>query len=233
MAGLGVAAVAGTAMGAGDSIPRSELGWDAQKKEYTLPPLPYAYDALEPHIDEQTMRLHHDKHHAGYVRGLNRALAALAGIRSGEVDASLIKHWSRELSFHGSGHVNHLLFWAGMAPAGEGGGGEPTGALAEAIARDFGSFQAFTAQFQAAAGAVEGSGWAWLVHEPLADRLMVIQMEKHQDLTVSGVNPILGIDVWEHAYYLRYQNRRKAYVKAFSNVINWTRADDLLARSRA
>jgi Fe-Mn family superoxide dismutase len=127
------------------------------------------------------------------------------------------------VSFHGGGHINHSIFWAIMAPAGGGGGGEPTGSLAAAIARDFGSFGAFTTQFQGAANAVEGSGWAWLVHEPASDRLMVIQGEKQQDLMLTGSTPLMGVDVWEHAYYLRYQNRRVDYVKAFMNVINWSR----------
>ncbi len=210
----------------------AELGWDAAKREYTLPPLPYAYDALEPHLDAATMEIHHSKHHAGYVKGLNNALAKLAEIRAGAGDASLIKHWSRELSFHGSGHVNHSLFWTVMAPTAQGAGGEPGGPLATAIARDFGSFAAFVTHFNAAANAVEGSGWAWLVHEPTADQLMVIQGEKQQDLMLTGVTPLLGVDVWEHAYYLRYQNRRADYVKAFMNVINWKRVAENFASAR-
>lgn len=198
-----------------------ELGWDAAKGEYTLPKLAYAYDALEPHLDAQTMEIHHSKHHAAYVKGLNTALSKLAEIRAGTGDAALIKHWSREVSFHGGGHINHSIFWAIMAPGGK--GGQPTGALADAITRDFGSVDAFSTHFQAAANAVEGSGWAWLVHEPTSDRLMVIQGEKQQDMMLTGSTPLLGVDVWEHAYYLRYQNRRADYVKAFMNVINWNR----------
>lgn len=199
-----------------------ELGWDSQTGEYTLPKLPYAYDALEPHLDTQTMEIHHSRHHAGYVRGLNTALAKLAEIRSGSGDASLIKHWSREVSFHGAGHINHSMFWITMAPAAAA-PEAPEGPLADAIARDFGSFAAFSTQFQAAANAVEGSGWAWLVHEPTADRLLVIQGEKQQDMMLTGVTPLLGVDVWEHAYYLRYQNRRADYVNAFMKVVNWRR----------
>ncbi|USN98745.1 MAG: superoxide dismutase [Phycisphaeraceae bacterium] len=199
----------------------AELGWNAESGEYDLPPLPYGYDALEPSIDEQTMRIHHDKHHAGYVKGLNKAVTELRKIREGQGDLGLIKHWSRELSFHGSGHVNHSLFWAGMAPAGQGGGGYPEGELAKRIDRDFGTFEQFVGQFKAAANAVEGSGWGWLVHDPMSGHLHVLQAEKHQNLTMTGVTPLLGVDVWEHAYYLKYQNRRGDYLDAFMNVVNW------------
>lgn len=231
MGGFGAAAIAqptatlasASSASARRLLSQSELGWDEAKGEYTLPRLPYAYDALEPHLDAATMEIHHARHHAGYVRGMNTALAKLADIRSGSGDASLIKHWSRELSFHGAGHVNHALFWITMASPNAGGGGTPTGPLADAIARDFGSFDAFSAHFQAAANAVEGSGWAWLVHEPTAGRLMILQGEKQQDMMMTGVTPLLGVDVWEHAYYLRYQNKRADYVKAFMNVIDWSR----------
>jgi len=230
-AGL-LAATAG-AQGQRDNWPISpqDLGWDAASGEYTLPPLPYAYDALEPFIDEQTMRIHHDLHHAGYVRGLNAALDQLAGIRDRKGDPGLIKHWSREVSFHGSGHVNHALFWHTMAPSSSGGGGEPGGDLAEAIARDFGSFRKFAWQFREAAAKVEGSGWGWLVWEPVSCRLLVIQGEKQQDLMMPGVVPLLGVDVWEHAYYLKYQNRRGEYLEAFMNIINWPFVERMYAHA--
>ncbi len=231
VAGLG--AIAAPAMGqAGAAQPAldlfADLGYDAAKGEYTLPPLPYAKDALEPHLDAATMEIHHDKHHKAYVDGLNKALKALADIRAGAGDAGLVKHWSREVSFHGSGHVNHALFWKMMAPAGKGGGGEPEGKLADMIKRDFGSFAAFTAHFKAASTAVEGSGWGWLVYEPVGRRLLVTQGEKQQNLMMTGVRPILGIDVWEHAYYLKYQNKRADYVAAFMNVVNWSFCSKLL-----
>ncbi len=194
-------------------------GWDAGAGEFVLPPLGYAYDALEPHIDAQTMELHHSKHHQGYVNGLNRALGALAEIRAGSRDAGEIKRWSRELAFHGSGHLLHCVFWSCMSP---GGGGAPSGPLADAINRDFGGFDQFATHFKAASSAVEASGWGLLVHEPMSNTLMVMQAEKHQNLTAWGVTPLVAIDVWEHAYYLKYQNRRKAYVDAFMNVIDWT-----------
>jgi len=222
MAAMGVGGLAAAAFGATSSlVTAQELGWDAGAREYTLPPLPYDYDALEPHIDAETMRIHHDKHHAGYVRGLNRALKNLQGIREGQVDAGLMKHWSRELAFHGAGHLNHTIFWSVMAPEGAGGGGTPSGALASAIERDFGSFAQFAAHFKAASGSVEGSGWGWLVLEPVSGRLQVVQVEKHQNQMVSGARLLMGIDVWEHAYYLKYQNRRGDYVSGFMNLVNW------------
>ena len=199
--------------------------------KYELPPLPYDYDALEPHIDEQTMRLHHDKHHLGYVNGLNKALEKLEDARKSG-DFSAVKHLSREAAFHGSGHLLHSIFWPNMAPEGQGGGGEPSGDLAAQISKDFGSFDSFKAHFTAAAGAVEGSGWALLVWEPNAGQLEVLQSEKHHNLTQWGVVPLLVLDVWEHAYYLKYQNARGAYVNAWWNVVNWADVAERFAAAR-
>jgi superoxide dismutase, Fe-Mn family len=221
----------GSRAGASALLTAEELGYDAEKGRYTLPDLPYDHDALEPAIDAQTMQIHHGKHHQGYVNGLNKALDELEKIRSGDGDAGLIKHWSRELSFHGSGHVNHALFWQTMAPTGNGGGGEPSGPIARLINRDFGGFDGFKTHFTAASNAVEGSGWGWLVYEPTAARLMIIQGEKQQDMMMTGVVPLLGIDVWEHAYYLKYQNNRGDYVKAFFDIINWSKVNELLQRA--
>lgn len=200
----------------GDGLAESEIGF--KDGSYVLPPLPYAYDALEPYIDEQTMRLHHDIHHAGYVRGANRALEKLLSIATGEGDRPYSKHWAREMAFHGSGHAMHVLFWNCMA---HDGGGVPKGDLAKAIRLGFGSFDGFTELFRAVSGSVEGSGWGILGYESLSGGLVVFQAEKHQDLTVQGTIPLLAVDVWEHAYYLRYQNKRADYVKAFMKVINW------------
>ncbi len=183
----------------------------------------YAHEALEPIIDAQTMRLHHDIHHAGYVRGLNRALAGLAGKR-GSNDTAGIKDLSRALSFHGSGHFLHSIFWQNMSPDG---GGDPSGGFQRALERDFGTTDAFRTHFTAAASQVEGSGWGVLAWHPVADRLLVLEAEKHQNLTVWGAIPLLVIDVWEHAYYLSYQNRRGDYVKAWWEVVNW---DDVAER---
>jgi len=193
---------------------------------HELPPLPYDYNALEPYIDEQTMHLHHDIHHKGYVDGLNNAEKKLAEARAAG-DYALVKHWSREAAFHGSGHFMHALFWPNMAPQSSGGGGEPKGELAEQIKKDFSSFEAFKKHYSAAAVAVEGSGWAVLAWQPQGKQLVVLQSEKHQQLTQWGVVPLLVLDVWEHAYYLKYQNKRAAYVEAWWNVVNWA---DVAAR---
>jgi Fe-Mn family superoxide dismutase len=195
---------------------------------YDLSPLPYEYNALEPYIDEQTLRLHHDKHHKAYVDGLNNAEAKLAEARE-KGDFALIKHWARELAFHGSGHVLHSLYWATMAPPAKGGGGKPEKELLRQIESDFGSYEAFAKQFGAAAMAVEGSGWAILVLSPLGRKLEILTAEKHQDLTQWGAIPILTVDVWEHAYYLKYQNRRLDYVTAWWNVVNWNEVSNRLS----
>ncbi|MHC4561868.1 MAG: superoxide dismutase [Planctomycetota bacterium] len=189
--------------------------------KYVLPPLPYEADALEPHLDARTLSVHHDKHHAGYVRGLNAALEKLAAARQAG-DFSAIKALSRALAFHGSGHVLHTLFWHSMTP----GGSQPSGDFAEVVMRDFGSVDSMQAHFAAATKKVEGSGWGILAVEPMAGKLLVLQAEKHQDLTVWGAVPLLVCDVWEHAYYLQYQNRRGDWVDSFLRVANWVFACD-------
>jgi Fe-Mn family superoxide dismutase len=193
---------------------------------HELPPLPYDYAALEPHLDEATMRLHHDKHHAGYVAGLNAAEEKLRKARE-TGDFSLVKHLSRELAFHGSGHILHCVFWTNMKPKG---GGQPKGDIGDAIASHFGSFDAFRKHFSAASMAVEGSGWGALVYNRMVKKLEILTAEKHQNLTQWGVAPLLVLDVWEHAYYLKYQNRRADYVEAWWNVVNW---DDVAKRLAA
>ena len=190
---------------------------------HKLPALPYDYNALEPHIDEQTMKLHHDIHHAGYVKGLNAAESKLAEARE-KGDFAAVKHLERELAFHGAGHFLHCIFWENMGPNG---GGEATGSLADAINAKFGSFAKFKAQFLAAGAAVEGSGWVLLVKNNMTNALEILTSEKHQNLTQWVVTPLLVCDVWEHAYYLKYQNKRAAYLDAFFNVINW---DDVAKR---
>jgi Fe-Mn family superoxide dismutase len=193
---------------------------------HELPALPYEYNALEPHIDEATMKLHHDKHHLAYVNGLNNAEAKLAEARE-KNDYSLVKHWEREAAFHGAGHFLHCIFWQNMSPKG---GGEPTGDLLTAINQKFGSYAAFMSHFKAAATAVEASGWALLVKNNMTNSLEILTSEKHQNLSQWVVTPLLVIDVWEHAYYLKYQNNRAAYVEAFTKVINWT---DVAARFKS
>lgn len=194
------------------------IGYDEKAGQYVVPDLPYAYDALEPAIDAQTMHLHHDKHHAGYVRKLNAALAALAEARD-KGDFSNIKSLSRAVSFNGGGHTLHTLFWFNMAPAGK--GGAPSDKLLELINRDFGSVNKFKAQYIAAASGVEGSGWGIGGMDMISKRLLILEGENQQKLTTWSIMPILVCDVWEHAYYLKYQNRRGDYVKAFWDIINW------------
>jgi Fe-Mn family superoxide dismutase len=188
---------------------------------YRLPPLPFAVDALEPHIDAMTMGIHHDKHHAAYIDNLNKALA-----KHPELGAPHIEKLLRDLAAipediraavrnHGGGHANHTLFWLCLAPA----GGQPEGTLAQAITDSFGGMDGFRAKFTAAAKSVFGSGWAWLSFD---GKGLVIETTPNQDSPLSiGHTPLLGLDVWEHAYYLKYQNRRPDYVAAFFNVINW------------
>lgn len=195
--------------------------------EHTLPALPYPVDALEPYIDGKTMEIHHGRHHAAYVKGLNTAEAALAKARA-DNDFAMIEYWSKKAAFNGGGHFLHSMFWKVMAPNGAGGGGEPEGKLAEAIARDFGNFAAFKAHFGAAAKNVEGSGWALLHYRPADSRLLVLQAENQHKLSAWGSMPILGVDVWEHAYYLKYQNNRGEYVDQWWNVVNWAQVAENL-----
>ncbi|GAB1421823.1 superoxide dismutase SodA [Anaerolineales bacterium] len=189
---------------------------------FQLPDLPYAYDALEPHIGADTMTVHHDKHHAGYTNNLNNAIAGtdLEKLSIEEILADLDavpENIRTAVRNNGGGYANHSLFWKVMSPNG---GGEPTGELATAINSAFGSFDEFKKKFSAAAGSRFGSGWAWLVVEP--DGSLSVTSTPNQDTPLmEGKTPILGVDVWEHAYYLNYQNRRPDYVSAFFNVVNW------------
>ncbi|WP_246258788.1 superoxide dismutase [Kroppenstedtia pulmonis] len=185
--------------------------------QHRLPPLPYPYNALEPYIDEKTMYLHHDEHHKSYVEGLNKAEIMMAKARKTN-NFELIKHWEREAAFNGAGHYLHTIFWNIMSPTG---GGKPTGSLALQIKQDFGSFEAFKKHFSAAADKVEGGGWAILVWSPRSHRLEILQAEKHQNLSQWDVVPLLVLDVWEHAYYLKYPNKRKKYIDAWWHVVNW------------
>ena len=185
--------------------------------KHELPALPYEYNALEPYYEERTLRLHHGAHHKAYVDGLNNAEAKLIEARD-KSDFLLVKHWERELAFHGSGHILHSIFWTNMAP---GGGTSPNGVIARQIEVDFGSFAAFKGQFSAAAAAVEASGWSLLCWNPLFHKLEILTAEKHQNLTQWGAIPLLVLDLWEHAYYLQYQNKRAAFIEAWWNLVNW------------
>jgi len=183
---------------------------------YTLPKLPYDYDALEPAYESRTLKLHHTRHHAAYVAGLNGALEKLQAARKSG-DFASITALSRAVAFHASGHVLHTLFWNSMKPA----GARMSDDLARALEDGFGSADAARAHFAAACNKVEGSGWGILAYEPTGDRLLVLQAEKHENLGVWGVVPLLVCDVWEHAYYLQYANDRSAWVDAFMKLSNW------------
>jgi Fe-Mn family superoxide dismutase len=187
--------------------------------QHQQPELGYAFDALEPVIDAKTLETHYTKHHAGYVKGLNKAETALADARAtGEFDK--IQYWQRQFAFHGGGHFLHSLYWSIMAAPGTT-ANMPEGELAQAIEKDFGSFEAFKGQFAAAAKAVEGSGWCALLCSPLDGGLCVSQVENHQKLTPWNGVPILTVDMWEHAYYLKYQNQKADYVDAWWDLVNW------------
>lgn len=201
-----------------------------QNDKYKLPALPYDYDALEPLYDEQTLRIHHDKHHAGYVKGLNKTLSRLKDARQGN-DYSNIQSLSTDLAFNGSGHILHTLFWHSMKPPGQ--NSAMPAALKTAFEKSFGSVEQGQAQFAAATKAVEASGWGVLVYEPVSQKLLILQCGKHQNLTIWGVEPILVCDVWEHAYYLKYQNNRGQWVNNFMKLANWEFAAARLARVMA
>jgi superoxide dismutase, Fe-Mn family len=199
---------------------------------HTLPPLPYAFDALEPHIDAQTMQIHHGKHHQAYVNNLNAALEKHPDLQSKTVE-ELLKNINTvpedirtAVRNNGGGHVNHTMFWEIMGPNG---GGTPTGAIGDAIAAKFGSFDNFKEQLAKAGIARFGSGWAWL--NDVGGGNLVIESTANQDSPLmEGKKPILGVDVWEHAYYLKYQNRRPDYIAAWWNVVNWDAVNKRLAR---
>ncbi len=189
---------------------------------YSLPQLPYEYDALEPHIDKETMNIHHTKHHNTYVTNLNNAVAGKAEFENKSVEElianldALPEDIKTAVRNNGGGHANHSLFWQLLSPNG---GGAPTGDLAEAIDAKFGSFDAFKEEFAKAATTRFGSGWAWL---SLANGELEVSSTANQDSPImEGKTPLLGLDVWEHAYYLNYQNRRPDYISSFWNVVNW------------
>jgi len=197
---------------------------------HTLPPLPYAYNALEPVIDEKTMRIHHDIHHMAYVNGLNKAEKYLVDARE-KNNFELIKYWENELAFNGSGHILHSLYWTVMQPVSH----ErkiPMPNTLRAIEKYFGTYDAFMNQFIQAAVNVEGSGWCILAYNPAFKHLEILQAEKHQNLTQWGVIPVLTLDVWEHAYYLKYQNRRADYINDWYKIINWEEVDRRLSMAK-
>jgi superoxide dismutase, Fe-Mn family len=199
----------------------------AQLPTHQLPPLPYGFDALEPYIDAKTMEIHHDKHHGTYVTNLNKALEGHADLQKlsiAELLAQITKvpeNIRTAVRNNGGGHANHSLFWKIMK---KGGGGEPRGALAEAINKAFGSFTDFKTKLNQAATTRFGSGWAWLF---IRDGKLTVESTPNQDSPLmEGSKPVMGIDVWEHAYYLKYQNRRPEYIEAWWNVVNWDQVAD-------
>ena len=200
---------------------------------YTLPPLPYAYNALEPHFDARTMEIHHTKHHQAYINNVNKALEGHPDLAALSVEelvrrlATVPESIRGVVRNNGGGHANHALFWTVLSPQG---GGQPTGPLAEAIQATFGSFENLQTQFNQAATTRFGSGWAWLSVD--AGKL-VVESTPNQDSPLSeGRTPILGLDVWEHAYYLHYQNRRPDYITAFWNVVNWANVAERFAAAK-
>jgi Fe-Mn family superoxide dismutase len=184
---------------------------------YVLPDLPYDPAALEPHISGRITELHHDKHHATYVKGANTALEKLAAVRD-KGDFTMLSMLEKNLAFNVSGHVLHSVYWTNLSPDG---GGEPEGALAEVIGETFGGFALFRQQMTEAAATIQGSGWALASWEPVAQRLVVQQVHDHQGNHGQGTVPLLAIDAWEHAYYLQYENRKTEFFDAIWNVVNW------------
>ncbi len=208
--------------------PTELLAAETASGPYTLPPLPYAYDALEPHIDAETMRFHHDKHHAAYVKNLNQAVLAYPQWSGLSLEALLTKvtylpsDIRTTVVNNGGGHANHSLFWESMSPQG---GGQPSRNLATALASAFGSFEAFQAQFNQAGLKQFGSGWVWLGLTP-AQKLTILTTPNQDSPLMQGITPLLGNDVWEHAYYLSYRNRRDEYLQAWWNVVNWDKVSE-------
>ena len=193
--------------------------------QHQLPPLPYSYNSIEPVISQRTLRIHHDKHHKAYVDGINKAEINLSDVRK-KSDYEFIKYWENELAFNGSGHILHSIFWTIMAPPGM--GGNPGMQTVNYINNYFGNFSAFKEQFTSAALKVEGSGWAILIWQPAWRRLEILQAEKHQNHTQWGGIPILVCDVWEHAYYLDYQNERKKFIDSWWGIVNWNEVENRL-----
>ena len=201
--------------------------WYDSVMAYSVPDLPYDYAALEPHIDEATMRVHHDKHHKTYVDGANTTIEKLAAARSGKAWDTLVG-LEQTLAFNLGGHVNHSIFWQNLSPDG---GGEPSGALADAINEKFGSFEDFKAAFKEAGIGQFGSGWAWLVADGSGG--VDLTSTPNQDNPISsGRTPLLGVDVWEHAYYLKYQNKRPDYIDAWWNTVDWDTVAERFAAAR-
>jgi Fe-Mn family superoxide dismutase len=204
--------------------------------KYTLPEIPYAYDALEPHIDAQTMEIHHTKHHQKYTDGMNGALEKLSPELQEKDIEEILSNINQipddvkgAINFNGGGYDNHKLFWNSMK---QNGGGEPTGAIADAINDSFGSFAEFKELFSSKTAPIQGSGWGWLVYNPNSSKVEYKAMSNQTSPRTKGLVPLLGLDVWEHAYYLKYQNKRPDYIAAWWNVINWDEVNDRFSKAK-
>ena len=204
--------------------------------KYTLPEMPYAYDALEPHLDAQTMEIHHSKHHQKYTDGMNGALEKLSPELQEKDIEEILSNINQvpddvkgAINFNGGGYDNHKLFWNSMK---QNGGGEPTGAIADAINDSFGSFAEFKELFSSKTAPIQGSGWGWLVYNPSSSKVEYKAMSNQTSPRTEGLVPLLGLDVWEHAYYLKYQNKRPDYIAAWWNVINWDEVNDRLSKAK-
>jgi len=189
-------------------------------KRYELPPLPYSYDALEPVLSKDILTFHHDKHHLAYVNGANTAIEKLEKYLNGQESSLDVRAVSRDFEFNYGGHILHTLYWLNMAPTGKG-GGSPGGQIADAINKNFGSFEKFKKVFGDAAKLVEGVGWAMLALDPVTGDLKITQVEKHNSVITMNLVPLLACDVFEHAYYLQYKNDRGSYVDKWWDVVNW------------
>ncbi|MFB3048112.1 MAG: superoxide dismutase [Nitrosopumilaceae archaeon] len=204
--------------------------------KYTLPKLPYGYDALEPHIDAKTMEIHHTKHHQTYTDKLNAALEKCSSDIQNKDILEILGNLDQvpedqkgAINFNGGGYDNHKLFWDNMKANG---GGEPGGALADAINTSFGNFADFKEKFSSQTTVIQGSGWGWLVYNPSSSKVEYQKMPNQTSPRTKGLVPLLGLDVWEHAYYLKYQNKRPDYVAAWWNVVNWDEVDSRLSKAK-
>lgn len=189
---------------------------------HTLPPLPYAYDALEPYISEEIMLLHHLEHHQSYVDGLNKAEEEIYFKNN---EPGMLRHWMREQAFHGSGHLLHSIFWENMTPHGS---KTPRGKIAQGINRTFGTFEDFKEKFTDTAMSVQGPGWAALLYDPVNSRLIIETIEKHQLNHQAGLIPLLVLDLWEHAYYLQYKTEKADYIESWWNIVDWHDVEERL-----
>ncbi len=204
--------------------------------QFELPKMPYAYDALEPHIDAKTMEIHHTKHHQAYTTKLNDALGKCSSDIQNKDIVDILSDLNQvpqelksAINFNGGGYDNHKLFWNNMKPNG---GGEPGGAVADAINASFGSFTDFKEKFSSTTAVIQGSGWGWLVYNPSSSKVEYVAMSNQDSPRTKGLVPLLGLDVWEHAYYLNYQNKRPDYIAAWWNVVNWEEVDNRLSKAK-